>query len=213
MVSWHEQGLHIYYESLRKAAVSKSSILEVTYWSSSATLEQTGLGQTPDYRRLGLGTLADRHAIAHHGELLQGVFEDDRGCLHRGLVTLPLDRLRSTADLVLEEGGHLSVEPRGRVKPLRAAQLAAEHSGYPELSGRPRYLGHGYGSSTADEIASIRAVAATAGERLVPGVRRNVRPGAVEAARKPYVAAAGDYYGRTLSVAISAQCTFGKFTR
>ncbi|MDR7224008.1 kinase [Aminobacter aminovorans] len=126
-------------------------------------------------RRLGLGTLADGHAIAHHGELLQGVFEDDRGCLHRGLVTLPLDRLRSTANLVLEEGGHLSVEPRGRVKALRAAKLAAEHLGYPELGGRLTIqsdipMGHGYGSSTADVIASIRAVAAAVGTRLVPGV-------------------------------------------
>ena len=36
-------------------------------------------------------------AIAHHGELIQGVFKDDGGRLHRGLVTLPIAGLRSEA--------------------------------------------------------------------------------------------------------------------
>ncbi len=124
---------------------------------------------------VALGKPGRGHAIAHHGELLQGVFEDDHGRLHRGLVTLPLDSLRSTANLVLEEGGHLTVEPRGRVKALRAAQLAAEHLGYPALGGRLSIesdipMGHGYGSSTADVIASIRAVAAAVGMRLLPAI-------------------------------------------
>lgn len=74
--------------------------------------------------------------IAHHDELLQGVFEDDRGRLHRGLVTFPLDSLRSTAWIVLDDGGHLCVEPHSRVKALRATQLALEHLGHPTLGGR-----------------------------------------------------------------------------
>ncbi|RWE76169.1 MAG: kinase, partial [Mesorhizobium sp.] len=41
---------------------------------------------------VGTGT-----AIAHHGELIQGVFKDDGGRLHRGLVTLPIAGLRSEA--------------------------------------------------------------------------------------------------------------------
>ncbi|MBA8906058.1 hypothetical protein HNQ95_001831 [Aminobacter ciceronei] len=45
------------------------------------------MADAADDRRLGLGTLAEGHVTAHHGELLQGVFEDDRGCLHGGLVT------------------------------------------------------------------------------------------------------------------------------
>lgn len=131
------------------------------------------MADAADDRRLGLGMLADGHAIAHHGELLQGVFEDDRGRLHRGLVTLPIDSLRSTAWIVLDESGNLGVEPPSREKALRAAQLALAHLGYPSLGGRLKIdsdipVGHGYGSSTADVIASMRAVAAALGARLLP---------------------------------------------
>ncbi|WAX94910.1 kinase [Aminobacter sp. NyZ550] len=131
------------------------------------------MADAADDRRLGLGTLADGHAIAHHGELLQGVFEDDHGRLHRGLVTLPIDSLRSTAWIVLDESGNLGVEPPSREKALRAAQLALAHLGYPFLGGRLKIesdipVGHGYGSSTADVIASMRAVAAALGARLLP---------------------------------------------
>lgn len=37
------------------------------------------------------------HAIAHHGELLQGVFEGHDGRLHRGLLTLPYPLRTATA--------------------------------------------------------------------------------------------------------------------
>ncbi len=131
------------------------------------------MADAADDRRLGLGTLADGHAIAHHGELLQGVFEDDHGRFHRGLVTLPIDSLRSTAWIVLDESGDFCVEPPSRVKALRAAQLALAHLGYPSLGGRIKIesdipVGHGYGSSTADVVASVRAVAAALGARLLP---------------------------------------------
>jgi uncharacterized protein involved in propanediol utilization len=119
------------------------------------------------------GLSAKAHAIAHHGELLQGVFEDDHGRLHRGLVTLPLDGLQSTAQLTLAEAGPLRVQPRDRVKALRAAQLALEHLGYPGLGGLLSIrsdipIGHGYGSSTADVVSSIRAVGAALGMKLLP---------------------------------------------
>lgn len=112
-------------------------------------------------------------AFGHHGELVQGVFEDDRGRLHRGLVTLPIDSLRSTAWIVLDESGKLGVEPSSREKALRAAQLALAHLGYPSLGGRLKIesdipVGHGYGSSTADVVASTRAVAAALGARFLP---------------------------------------------
>ncbi|WP_081623608.1 kinase [Hoeflea sp. 108] len=116
---------------------------------------------------------ADGDAIAHHGELLQGVFEDNHGRAHRGLVTLPLDSLRSSAWIELDVGGTVCVKPAYRVKALRAAQLTLEHLGHPGLGGRLIIesdipIGHGYGSSTADVVASIRAVAAALGKRLLP---------------------------------------------
>jgi uncharacterized protein involved in propanediol utilization len=112
-------------------------------------------------------------AFGHHGELVQGVFEDEHGRLHRGLVTLPIDSLRSTVWFAVDESGDFDVEPRGRDKALRAAQLALAHLGYPSLGGRLKIesdipVGHGYGSSTADVVASVRAVANSLGARLLP---------------------------------------------
>ncbi|MBB6468582.1 uncharacterized protein involved in propanediol utilization [Aminobacter lissarensis] len=126
-----------------------------------------------DQERTTLPKPATGQAFGHHGELLQGVFEDDRGRLHRGLVTLPIDSLRSTAWIVLDESGKLGVEPPSREKALLAAQLALAHLGYPSLGGRLKIesdipVGHGYGSSTADVVASMRAVAAALGARMLP---------------------------------------------
>ncbi|MDH4992407.1 hypothetical protein QEZ48_16460 [Aquamicrobium lusatiense] len=72
------------------------------------------------------------HAIGHHGELIQGVFEDEHARLHRGLLTIPLDGLRSTAQLILNESANLRVAPREKTKALRAAHLTLEQLG--ELS-------------------------------------------------------------------------------
>lgn len=43
-----------------------------------------------DPERTVLAKPAEGYAFGHHGELLQGVFEDDRGRLHRGLVPFQL---------------------------------------------------------------------------------------------------------------------------
>src|SRR3546814_10991721 len=54
-------------------------------------------------RRLQVGV---GRAMAHHGELLQGVFEGDDGRLHRGLITLSLAAQQSTVTFWPgEEGG------------------------------------------------------------------------------------------------------------
>lgn len=115
----------------------------------------------------------EAHAIGHHGELIQGVFEDDEGYLHRGLVTLPLHNLRSTVHLALNKGESLTVEPPDRVKALRSAHLTLAQLGYPAAGGHLCVksdipVGHGYGSSTADVVASVRAVAAALGTKLPP---------------------------------------------
>ncbi|WP_133675188.1 kinase [Aquamicrobium defluvii] len=113
------------------------------------------------------------HAIGHHGELIQGVFEDEQGLLHRGLVTIPLDGLRSTAELILDDRENLRVEPREKTKALRAARLTLEQLGRPKAGGLLRIeshipIGHGYGSSTADVVASSRAAASALGKKLMP---------------------------------------------
>lgn len=120
-----------------------------------------------------IGARGEGHAIGHHGELIQGVFEDEQGRLHRGLVTIPLDGLRSTAQLILNESAILSVVPREKTKALRAAHLTLEQLGRAKAGGLLRIesnipVGHGYGSSTADVVASIRAAAAALGTKLPP---------------------------------------------
>lgn len=120
-----------------------------------------------------IGDRGEGHAIGHHGELIQGVFEDEQGRLHRGLVTIPLDSLRSTAQLILDGSDILSVEPREKTKALRAARLTLEQLGQPRAGGQLFVnsnipIGHGYGSSTADVVASIRGAAAALGTKLPP---------------------------------------------
>lgn len=110
-------------------------------------------------------------AHAHHGEFLQGVFERENGRLCRGLVTLPLTSQESLATFWPDQQAGIRSRPANRTKAARAAALTLEHVG---LAGRGGELtiessipvGHGYGSSTADVIASIRAVAASAGVTL-----------------------------------------------
>ncbi len=98
-----------------------------------------------------IGARGTGHAIGHHGELIQGVFEDEQGRLHRGLVTIPLDGLRSTAQLILNESANLSVVPREKTKALRGAHLTLEQLGRAKAGGLLRIesnipVGHGYGS-------------------------------------------------------------------
>jgi uncharacterized protein involved in propanediol utilization len=115
----------------------------------------------------------EAYAIGHHGELVQGVFEDDQCRLHRGLVTLPLDRLRSTVRLTIDGSESLVVEPADRIKARSSVLLTLEQLGWPATGGHLSVksnipVGHGYGSSTADVVASIRAVATALGTKLPP---------------------------------------------
>ncbi|TIV97685.1 MAG: hypothetical protein E5V77_12645, partial [Mesorhizobium sp.] len=55
-------------------------------------------------RRLQVGF---GQAIGHHGELLQGVFEDTDGRLCRGLITLPFASRQSTATFWPKEQGDI----------------------------------------------------------------------------------------------------------
>jgi uncharacterized protein involved in propanediol utilization len=113
-------------------------------------------------------------APAHHGELLQGVFEDSDGRLQRGLVTLPFPGRASRARFQPSDHHWGIVGTPELTKVRRAAILALRRfSGYPVpvkggqieiVSDVPR--GIGMGSSTSDVTATIRAVADFYGIRL-----------------------------------------------
>ncbi|MDP9221687.1 MAG: hypothetical protein M3P23_14285 [Actinomycetota bacterium] len=106
-------------------------------------------------------------APAHHGELLQGVFDDATGRLRRGLVTLPHPSRGSRAVFHPSERHWGIVGTPEQILVRRAAVLALrEFSRHPApakggqieiVSDVPR--GIGMGSSTSDVTATIRAVA------------------------------------------------------
>lgn len=110
-------------------------------------------------------------AMAHHGEILQGVFPDEDGKLHRGLLTLPLPGKVSHVTFWPDDGLGIRTRPEGRSKAARAARLTLDELGHPDADGSLTIestipLGCGYGSSTADVVASICAVAAAARSQI-----------------------------------------------
>ncbi|WID99745.1 kinase (plasmid) [Bosea vestrisii] len=120
--------------------------------------------------RLGIGI---GKAAAHHGEILQGVFDGSDGRLHRGLVTLPCPIFGSTAAFWPRSGRDIATRPMGREKASRAARLTLERLQRPDIGGdlvieSTVPMGHGYGSSTSDVVATIRAVASAARVILRP---------------------------------------------
>ena len=72
------------------------------------------------------------YSIAHHGELLQGVFDDGAGRLRRALVTMPLPGRGSRAVFYPSQSHWGVVGPPGLTKARRAAIYALrEFSGHP----------------------------------------------------------------------------------
>jgi uncharacterized protein involved in propanediol utilization len=114
------------------------------------------------------GTIGTGRSLGHHGELLQGVFETSDG-VHRGLVTLPCALFWTNATVTLRRGtGRAVVAPYGKEKAARAAVLALAALELPDLDVELRLesnipAGHGFGSSTADVVATVRAVMDAAG--------------------------------------------------
>src|SRR5690349_6197809 len=109
---------------------------------------------------LGVGV-----APCHHGEWLQGEFLDAGGYCP-ALVTVPCPLFQSRAEFSITcQNSEITVAPTNRVKALRAARLALEWFGARNTGGDLRIenaapLGFGFGSSTADCLSAIRAVAA-----------------------------------------------------
>jgi uncharacterized protein involved in propanediol utilization len=106
-------------------------------------------------------------ASAHHGEILQGVFRDDKGRLKRALVTLQCPRWKSYATFYpSSRQADITCTP-GMWKARRAAILSMQEFSTdksPVIGGRVEVRsdvpqGIGMGSSTADVTAAIRAIA------------------------------------------------------
>jgi uncharacterized protein involved in propanediol utilization len=117
--------------------------------------------------------VGEGRAVGHHGEVLQGAFRDRIKGIRRMLVTLPCEMFQSSARFHLRPTGVLEVEPTWKVKAKHAAALTlarfahAGCSGRLELSGGPP-IGLGFGSSTSDVVATIRAVADALGVTVHP---------------------------------------------
>jgi uncharacterized protein involved in propanediol utilization len=108
-------------------------------------------------------------AIGHAGELLQGALRL-RGEVEPFLITLPAPCLRS--DGFAEPAEHWSIAPLWRTKALRAARIAAGLWYAPHAlairieSSIP--VARGFGSSTADCVAAVRAVAQLMNRNCAP---------------------------------------------
>jgi uncharacterized protein involved in propanediol utilization len=112
-------------------------------------------------------------AIAHHGELFQGVCEGADGRLKRVLVSIPCGIFKSEVSFIPDGSDTVEVEPKWKVKTHRAADLALSSMGKRKCGGLMRISSNipvswGLGSSTSDVTAAIRAIADALGESLTP---------------------------------------------
>lgn len=112
-------------------------------------------------------------AMAHHGELLQGVFQGADGRLKRVLVSIPCGIFKSEVRFTPNGSSVVEVEPKWKIKSRRAVNLTLTSLGKPECGGLVQIssnvpVGWGLGSSTSDVTAAIRATADCLGERLTP---------------------------------------------
>lgn len=128
------------------------------------------VGVKPSFQRLGHGS-----ATAHHGELLQGIFEDEEeGTLHRALITLPCRQYTSTSVFYINPFSRtVTVSPTWRTKACRAAKLTLVYGGLADYGGHLVVnsnvpVGWGLGSSTTDVTSAIRSVAEAADIMLTP---------------------------------------------
>ncbi|WP_412073940.1 hypothetical protein [Tritonibacter mobilis] len=104
------------------------------------------------------------HCSGHFGELLQGRFSDAQGSNFRGLVTLSCRSVGSTARAIIFPGDGSVEAPRGLSKVARAAHKYRSLHHVPSdqnfwidiVSSIPS--GIGMGSSTADIVATVRAL-------------------------------------------------------
>lgn len=130
--------------------------------------------QNPSILSVGVGS-----CFGHHGEFLQGVFSDARHRLHRGLLTVPCPLFVSRATFWPDESDQIVVRPSSSVKAAAAAERALKAVGYGRTGGAITLesnipAGAGFGSSTADVIATIRAVSDAATIKLPRNVESKI---------------------------------------
>lgn len=128
---------------------------------------------TPTHPTLSVRGVASGKASAHahHGELVQGRFRF-RGRLIDALVTLPIASKGSHATFVpSEDVAEVAVVPPTRKKAQRAAILTLSYLGVKGggtlVIDSSIPLRWGMGSSTADVVAAVRAVAFATGHTLM----------------------------------------------
>jgi uncharacterized protein involved in propanediol utilization len=124
------------------------------------------VGGVPMSVRVGTAT-----AGAHHGEILQGVFRVG-GRPVRGLVTLPCPLFRTEATVVLDsDRSAIEVTPDWKVKTQTAALLALDAIGLVHVGAEIAIdsaipVRRGFGSSTSDIVATVRAIMTAADSRF-----------------------------------------------
>ena len=143
-------------------------------FTNDALLCKEGLLSKNDSKRQ-TGPLKTGHGVApaHHGELLQGVYEGTDGRLKRVLVSIPCRIFKSEVTFIPNDSDVVEVEPKWKVKSCRAVALTLSSLGKHKCGGRVEIrsnipVGWGLGSSTSDVTAAIRATASALSERLTP---------------------------------------------
>lgn len=136
--------------------------------TGEAALVATSAGGS-DLPRVGTAKVS-----AHHGEIVQGMFYSSDGRVEHGLVTLPCTLFGTRARFRPFRSGPLAVEPRDRVRAVTAARMMLDATGHSGWGGSLRIdsdvpLCWGCGSSTADVLAAILAVADAFATPLEPG--------------------------------------------
>lgn len=142
--------------------------------------------ETPDWKRfasnqkhLNLNLFSVQNAsralsFAHHGEILQGIFEDNDGCYHNGLITMPCPLFHSTAKFIPRHVPKITCNVPSKWKAIKAAELlfeklaleAAPYQGGELILESDIPVSWGLGSSTCDVITSIDAVSRSLGFNL-----------------------------------------------
>jgi uncharacterized protein involved in propanediol utilization len=153
--------------SQRRIKVDQSTVLAQNSSDGSTENIAASAGRNPRPVRLTGATVGHGHAMAHHGEILQGVFPDRYGVTRRGLVTLPCPALGTNATFFPDAKSESRIHPCPQwcAKAARAAEITLKHYAPCAPSGGELVLdssiqpGIGMGSSTSDVVAAIRTVA------------------------------------------------------
>lgn len=113
-------------------------------------------------------------SFAHHGEILQGIFEGNDGQYHNGLITMPCTLYRSSAKFIPSQIPQITSNIPSKWKAIRAVELVLEkfadriapYQGGELILESDIPVSWGLGSSTCDVVTSIDAVSKSFGFNL-----------------------------------------------